>query len=55
MGIMITNAESFDALNSIQMTLQPTEMIKSGVYMCDCTGCSSGCYEYCADGNGPSD
>lgn len=54
MGITLSNNESIEALNKVQVNLHHSDMISSGVYMCDCTGCSNACFESCADGNGPT-
>lgn len=55
MGIVLSNENIMDALNGIQKTLTVTNEIMTGSYMCDCTGCSNGCFEFCSDGHGPTD
>lgn len=54
MGIMLSDDTKMVTLMSIQNGITVTEDIVRGVYMCDCTGCSSGCFETCADGQGPT-
>lgn len=55
MGIMLSDDSKIGALNCIQSSITVTDDIVRGVYMCDCTGCSNGCFETCADGQGPTD
>ncbi len=55
MSLMIAEDENIRALENIQCSITLTDMMTSGVYMCDCTGCSNGCFEFCNDGSGPTD
>ena len=55
MDLMLSDANRMAALDYIQSSITVTNEIVRGVYMCDCTGCSNGCFEFCADGNGPTD
>lgn len=55
MDFEIAKDESLFALDTIQESLEHTDMINSGVFTCDCTGCSNRCFESCADGFGPTD
>lgn len=55
MGILLSNMEKMEELTKLQKSITVTGTIERGVYMCDCTGCSNGCFESCADGNGPTD
>ncbi len=55
MGIMLSDDSKMSALDCIQGAITVTADIARGVYMCDCTGCSNGCFETCSDGQGPTD
>ena len=52
---MLSDTAKLEMLSNIQSTITVTEDIVRGVYMCDCTGCSNGCFEFCADGQGDTD
>ena len=54
MSMLINSEEVMKKLEDLQSKIEPTKVILSGSYMCDCTGCSNGCFEFCSDGNGPS-
>ena len=54
MSILLADDRNVDVLDGIQGSISSTDMITGGVYMCDCTGCSNGCFEFCADGAGPT-
>ncbi len=54
MSMLISSEEAMKKLESVQTEMAPTEVILSGSYVCDCTGCSNGCFESCADGAGPA-
>lgn len=55
MGILLSDLNKMDELVRVQRSITITDTIERGVYMCDCTGCSNGCFEFCSDGNGPTD
>lgn len=55
MALLLSNEASILKLESIQNNIEPTDIIISGTYACDCTGCSSRCFEFCSDGQGPTD
>lgn len=55
MGIKISDEKVMMELRDIQNSITVTDVIACGAYSCDCTGCSNGCFESCADGNGPTD
>lgn len=55
MGILLSDDTSMEFLRRIQNSITVTDDIVRGVYLCDCTGCSNGCFEFCSDGNGPTD
>ena len=55
MEMMLESKEKMEKLSKIQNDIQPTEMIITRIYMCDCTGCENACFESCADGQGPMD
>ena len=54
MGILLSDDSKMAVLCGIQSSITVTGALLGGVYMCDCTGCSNGCFESCADGNGPT-
>ena len=55
MGILLSDTKRMDELINLQKSITVTDIIDRGVYMCDCTGCSNGCFEFCSDGMGPTD
>lgn len=55
MGFKIGDEKVMDELINIQNSITVNDEIAYGAYSCDCTGCSNGCFESCADGNGPTD
>lgn len=52
MEFLLEKVDTIDKLNNMQGNIVPTEIISSGSYMCDCTGCENQCFEFCADGMG---
>ena len=55
MEILLSDEKKMNELNRLQNSITVTSTIQSGTYMCDCTGCSNGCFEFCSDGHGPAD
>ncbi len=52
MSISLADDVAMMELSNIKNSITVTEEIVMRSYTCDCTGCSNGCYESCADGNG---
>lgn len=52
--MLLDDIKSLDKLEEIQSNIQVNDVILNGIYMCDCTGCESGCFEFCSDGQGPT-
>ncbi|SNU04570.1 hypothetical protein SAMN06297422_101112 [Lachnospiraceae bacterium] len=55
MGMLIGSEEKIKELELLQSGLKVTDGPRMDSYSCDCTGCSNGCFEFCADGHGPTD
>ena len=52
--MVLEDNQSMLDLENIQKEIKVTSPIATGVFMCDCTGCETACFEFCSEGFGPT-